>query len=265
MNEAEYLFTGILGYTKTDLLLNRHLKLPADKTILISDALKRRIEGEPVQYILGKAEFMGLEFRVTPDVLIPRQETEILLEKTIDVVTWLHGRKVTGLEILDVGTGSGNIAVSLAKFISGVKITAFDISQQALEIAAYNSHMNNVEQKIELTQSDLFESCREGVKYDIIVSNPPYVASEEIDLLQREIAHEPRMALDGGPDGLDFYRRIIAQAKKYIKDAGYLILEIGYGQAAAIKDIFDSAGKFEIIETVRDYSDIERVLVAQSR
>jgi release factor glutamine methyltransferase len=212
---------------------------------------------------------MGLEFKVTPCVFIPRPETELLVEKVIELVTRVQGYKGASLKILDIGTGSGCIAVSLAKLVPQAKIDAVDISEQALKIAKENARLNKI--KVNFFQSDLFTTydlpClpagRRLTTYDIIVSNPPYVVASEINNLQAEVRQEPRLALDGGRDGLDFYRRIIVTAWRYLRKGGLLVLEIGFGQKEEIKNIFQKSAKFEIIEITKDYNNIDRVVVAK--
>ncbi|MCK9604140.1 MAG: peptide chain release factor N(5)-glutamine methyltransferase [Candidatus Omnitrophica bacterium] len=253
MNEAELLFSEIFGCDRASLYLKKNIPLDKDKLSKVSSVLKRRFSGEPLQYILGKTEFMGLEFRVNPSVLIPRPETEILVEKAAEMAT--------SLKIMDIGTGSGCIAISLAKLLKDADIIATDISDNALEVAKENARRHGV--KINFILADLFNAV-DCVMHpvDLIISNPPYVASGEIATLQPEISYEPRIALDGGADGLDFYRRIINGAVDYLKKDGLLILEIGFDQSRAIADIFQRSGKFKIIEIVKDYSNIERVMVA---
>jgi release factor glutamine methyltransferase len=265
MNEAELLFSEILNCDRASLYLNKDLRLDKDKSCFISSALKRRILGEPIQYILGKTEFMGLEFRLTPDVFIPRPETEILVETAIKYVA-RHKTQDTSIEIADLGTGSGCIAVSLAKFLSHVKLAAADISSKALEMAYHNAILNKVANKIRFIQSDLFTDYRLPITdYDIILSNPPYIPSREIDNLQSEISYEPRIAVDGGKDGLDFYRRIINESVSYLnlKLGGLLIMEMGFNQKEAIENILQKSGNYKMIEVVGDYNNIERVMVAK--
>lgn len=258
MTEAELLFTHILNCDKLSLYENRGCALDKEKLSFVSSVLKRRILAEPIQYILGKTEFMGFEFKVTPDVLIPRQETEILVEAVL--------KQLSAKNILEIGTGSGCIAVSLAKLLGDVHITATDISEKALDIARYNSLSNGVNDKIIFIQSDLFSNCEpRAMSYELVISNPPYVTTAEIDNLQREIRYEPRIALDGGRDGLDFYRRIISEAPNYLKNNGFLILEIGFNQIDALKNLFQNSEDFEIIEVVKDYNNIDRVIVARSQ
>ena len=282
MTESELLFSELLNYSREKLYLNKNYQLNPVQARFLADALKRRLKGEPIQYILGKVDFMGLDFRLTPDVFIPRPETEILVETAIRIVRsskfsrqngippsatteFRHRRKKAGLvhSILDIGTGSGCIAISLAKFLPGAEIVAADISGRALEIARQNALLNNV--GVNFLRSNLFESlpiC--DMRYAICVCNPPYIPRAEIVNLQPELDYEPRIALDGGRDGLYFYRRIIQQAPAYLKKGGFLILEIGFNQCPAIKELFKSVGKFKIVEVVKDYSDIDRVIVAQS-
>jgi release factor glutamine methyltransferase len=206
---------------------------------------------------------MGLEFKVTPAVLIPRQETEILVEVALRQLRTPNS-ELRAINILDLGTGSGCIAVSLAKLLRQAKITATDISESALEIARHNAESNNVADKIKFIQSDLFNNYElRTMNYELIISNPPYIASGEIDHLQPEVKYEPRIALDGGQDGLDFFRKIIIEAPRYLKKEGLLMLEVGFGQASAIKNIFQKSEDFEIIETVKDYHNIDRVMVAK--
>lgn len=263
MTEAELLFTEALDCDKISLYLEKDSILSNDKYTFISNALKRRILGEPVQYILGRTEFMGMEFRVTPDVLIPRQETEILVESVLKFASGLR-LQASGLDILDIGTGSGNIAISLAKFISDAVITAVDISHKAIAVAKNNAVLNNVEEKINFINKDFFTcSLQPAACYDMIVSNPPYIPTQEINNLQPEIQYEPRIALDAGKDGLDYYRKIIKDAPCYLKDKGFLILEMGFSQRKDIENIFKKPGIFEIIEVVKDYDNIDRVIVAQ--
>lgn len=261
MNEAELVFTQILNCDRTSLYLNRNSSLVKNKLSLVPSIFKRRIHGEPSPYILGKTEFMGLEFKVSPDVFIPRQETEILVETVMKCVAG-YKSQVTSKRILDVGTGCGCVAISLAKLLSNVNIMATDISKKALRVATFNANLHKVQ--INFVQSDLF-TCYllRATCYNIIVSNPPYIPTEEIDDLQPEIRHEPRIALDGGKDGFDFYRRIIKESPHYLKKGGFLIMEIGYNQRKDIENIFRKQKIFAIIGVIKDYNNIERVIVAQ--
>ncbi|MFH0912771.1 MAG: peptide chain release factor N(5)-glutamine methyltransferase [Candidatus Omnitrophota bacterium] len=262
MNEAEVLFTEILNCNRLALYLDKDRFLNNDQVSFISGVLKRRIQGEPIQHILGKTEFMGLEFKITPDVFIPRSETEILVERAIKIGYRL---RVIGyrLKVLDIGTGCGNIAISMAKILPYCKMDAIDISDTALGVALLNAKLNNV--KINFIQSDLLDTYNlQPNTYDLIISNPPYIPSAEIDMLEPEIKYEPRIALDGGKEGLDFYLRIINDAPHYLKRGGFLVMEMGFNQKEAIKGIFQKSPFFEIIEIIKDYNNIDRIIVAQN-
>jgi len=199
------------------LYLNKERRLKPEESRSLANALKRRFRFEPIQYILGKAEFMGLEFRLTADVFIPRPETETLVETALKVAR-SQGQKLRS--ILDIGTGSGCIAISLAKFLKDVKIYATDISKQALEIAKKNALLNNV--AIIFLQSNLFSNHKlRTIDCGLVICNPPYIPTAEIKELEPEIGYEPRIALDGGRDGLDFYRRIIQTMPAYFKRGSF--------------------------------------------
>lgn len=216
----------------------------------------------PVQYIIGKTEFCGLEFLVNEDVLIPRPETEMLVESTLGILK--EGRRAGDeLSILDLCTGSGNIAIALTKNLHDCKIVASDISKNALLTARRNAAMNGVSEDINFVESDLFRNI-EG-RFDIIVSNPPYIARHEFPELQQEVLKEPRIALDGGEDGLDFYRRIITDAPGHLKDNGYLIVEIGYGQLRSIENIIRGVTGMKPVEVKKDFNGIDRVVVVKAK
>ncbi|MFC1805032.1 peptide chain release factor N(5)-glutamine methyltransferase, partial [Candidatus Omnitrophota bacterium] len=254
MNERELLFTEVLDCTRTELYTGKGLSLDKKQSRRIARALKRRVLGEPLQYILGRLEFMGLEFKLNPDVFIPRPETEILVEKVIDIAHSAE-RIADRLNLLEIGTGSGCIAVSLAKLLPNAKITATDISERALQVARENARLNNVEARITFLKSDVFtHNAVRRRRYDLIISNPPYVASDEIDQLQPEVQREPRIALDGGRDGLDFYRRIVAEAAHHLKTSGLLILELGFRQRDAVESLLRDSGDFKVFECVKDYN-----------
>jgi release factor glutamine methyltransferase len=261
MNEAELLFTEILHCDRQSLYLDKNIPWGKDQSRLVSAVLKRRLSGEPLQYILGKADFMGLEFRVSSGVLIPRPETEILVEAVIKLIRGLKAQG-RGARVLDLGTGSGCIAVALKKFIPGIEAAAVDISEKALQTARENAFRHRVD--IRFVSGDLFAGLkpREDL-YDLIVSNPPYIPADEIDTLALEVRREPRASLDGGKDGLDFYRRIISGSPRYLKPGGVLVFEIGFGQEEAIKNIFLKSGFFEIIDIIKDYNQINRVIIGR--
>jgi release factor glutamine methyltransferase len=265
MNETELLFTQILGCSRSGLYLEKGKKIPREYSLLIAGALKRRISGEPLEYILGTTEFMGLPFKVGPAVLIPRPDTEILVETALRYAAGQvesHKPEARGSRILDIGTGSGCIAVSLAKSLPEARITATDISPEALEIARQNARLNAVQDKIDFLNCDLFPPCElQPASYDLIISNPPYIKSDVIATLQAEVRHEPRIALDGGASGLEIYRRILRLSPDHLKPQGSLILEIGFDQKEDLVNIIDSLQIFEVKEVIKDYNNINRVLV----
>ena len=213
--------------------------------------IRRRASGEPLQYITGVQEFFGLQFRVSPAVLIPRPETEHLVEQVLKLVQ--HQNSV----IIDAGTGSGCIPVSLAVNIPEATLIATDLSFDALLVARENSERHGVEQRIDFVQTDLLNSL--AVEVDVIASNPPYVPVEHLGTLQREVRnYEPRMALDGGSAGLNFYRRMIAESGAHLKPGGYLVLEIGMGQLERITDL--AGENWFLHEVTDDLQGIPRVV-----
>ncbi|MDD5409260.1 MAG: peptide chain release factor N(5)-glutamine methyltransferase [Candidatus Omnitrophica bacterium] len=260
MNEAELVLTHVLDCNRLSLYLNKDMNLSGDKSVLLSSILKRRILGEPVQYILGETEFMGIKFKADSRALIPRPETEILVEQALNQAQQM---KVRSPKILDLGTGSGCIAVSIAKSLKHADVWASDISSAALQLAGENAILNNVE--IKFMQSDLFDALKfKDDKFDLIISNPPYVSNGEFHALAKEISFEPPLALRAGADGLDFYRRIVPQAADYLKDGGLLIFEVGLNQAYFVKGMLEKEG-FDQLTMVKDYNNIERVVMAKKR
>ena len=258
MNEAELVLTHVLNCNRMSLYLNKDINLDRDKSRLLSSILKRRISGEPVQYILGETEFMGLKFKMDKRALIPRPETEILVEQALEQ---LKRMGIASPKILDLGTGSGCIAVSIAKNLNRPDVWASDISTEALRLAQENACFNNVE--IKFIKSDIFDALKfKNHKFDLVISNPPYVSSGEFHSLAKEIFFEPQLALKAGKDGLDFYRRIIPQAAHYLRDNGLLMFEVGLGQAYFVKEMLEKKG-FEHLSLIRDYNNIERIVMAK--
>lgn len=221
------------------------------------ESIQKLLQGIPLQHITHNQEFMKMSFYVNENVLIPRPDTEILVEEVIKI-----GRKFKNPIILDMCTGSGAIAVSLAKYINNAKVYAVDISQQALEIAKKNAIDNKVENKIEFLQSDLFENLN-NIKFDIIVSNPPYIKEEDIQYLDDEVRREPQIALNGGNDGLDFYKKITKCAYEYLKCNGYLCYEIGYDQKIDVIELIENEQKYKNIYGLKDLYDNDRVVISQ--
>lgn len=214
-------------------------------------------QGTPIEHITHIKEFMKMNFWVDENVLIPRQDTEILVEEVINIA-----KKVNAKKILDLCTGSGAIAVSLAKYIPNSEITAIDISNNALEIAKKNARINDVEEQITFIKSDLFDELP-NIKFDIIVSNPPYIKKNIICTLDKQVQKEPILALDGGYDGLDFYRKIISNAYLYLKYKGYLCLEIGYDQKEQVMDLIYREEKYINTYSKKDLCDNDRIVITK--
>ena len=250
--DAQVFMMKAVNMDKTGILINPDYELTKEQLADFKTMVEKRKSGIPSQYIVGKCEFMGYDFFVDKNVLIPRADTEVLVEKVLE-----FSAKNKFKNILDMCTGSGCIAISLV--LNGVeKAVGADISQGALNIAEKNAEYNDVKNKTEFIHSDLFENI-EGV-FDAIVSNPPYIPKEDIKSLMREVKdHEPLSALDGGDDGLDFYREITKQSRKYLKDGGMLFYEIGYNQSEDLHKIMEENG-FEKVTTVKDYAGLDRVV-----
>ena len=219
--------------------------------------IKRLISGELLQYITGIQEFMKINFVVTKDVLIPQPDTEILVEEAIKIAN-----KIDNPLILDLCTGSGAIAVSLAKNVPNARIVATDISKKALEIAKQNAKLNGVLNNIDFIESNLFDKIK-NIKFDIIVSNPPYIETDEIRKLPKDVRQEPTIALDGGKDGLDFYRKIFAKGNEYLNRQGYLCVEIGYNQKEAVRKIIEKKERYVQTYCIKDLCQNDRVIVTQ--
>jgi len=240
--------------------------VPCYAEMRYKELITRRGTGLPVPYIIGETEFMGLKFFVSRYVLIPRQETEILVEEVIRIIKSFTVYRLPST-ILDIGTGSGNIAVSLAKYLGNVKIVAVDVSKAALRIAEKNAKLNNVSDKIIFWHADIlsdpFLQCLPVVNYDIIVSNPPYIKSSEISDLPLEVRFEPQHAVDGGADGMKFYEKIIPESRKLLKKNGWLALEIGHWHSQQVKKIMHRCD-YDKIKVMNDYSGEERVIYGQN-
>ena len=281
--EAEYLLSHALDCKRAELHLKHASHISYNALQKFIDFVERRIKREPSQYILGEQEFWGLPFKVTKDVLIPRPETEVLVEEVIKTVNCerlnVNGRKKqtssisqftvhsSQLTILDLCTGSGCIAISLAKEIPNSRVFAVDISEKALDVARENAERYDVADRITFLNGDLFEPLNGlNIKADIIVSNPPYISKKMFQELQPEVKnYEPVTALYGGGDGLDFYRRIISETPAYLNAGGYLMLEMGYGQAEKIKRLIEQGDAFKDISVIKDFAGIERIIKARRK
>ena len=269
--QTELLLAHLLQMPRMKLYLNFDRLLTSAETDALRELVKRRGLREPLQHIVGSTSFCGYEIAVNRHALVPRPETELLAECGWQFLLGTPKQSEGGSTInrppstaLDFGTGTGCIAIALAAKCPTAKITALDVSAEALALARGNAAKNNVADRIEFLHGDGFGALPAQARFDLIVSNPPYIASAEIETLEPEVRDfDPRTALDGGVDGLDFYRRLAAQAKSFLKTGGKIMLEFGDGQAAPIKEIF-TAEKW-IVEAVKeDYSQRARILIAQA-
>lgn len=256
-NKARSILEYTLKKSREYLIIYDKQEITPKQRDLYIKNIKKIIKGIPLQYITGIQEFMKMNFFVTKDVLIPQPDTEILVEEVIKIA-----QTIDRPLILDLCTGSGAIAVSIAKYLSGVEIVATDISSKALEIAKHNAKFNSVKSNIEFIESNLFAKLKNR-KFDIIVSNPPYIPTDEIKTLPKDVQYEPIIALDGGKDGLDFYKKIINTSDEYLKQHGYLCLEIGYNQKESIRKIIAKDKKIKDAYFKKDLCKNDRVVIAQ--
>ena len=249
--EAEWMLCEALSLDRVGLYLNFDKPLSDAELAAYRGMVARRAKREPLQYILGSQEFMGMDFEVCPAVLIPRHDTEVLVTEA------LKRAGETG-SILDIGTGSGCVAIAIAKALPEAKVCSVDVSGEALAVARGNAERNGV--SIEFHQGSLFEPFA-GRRFDMIVSNPPYIPAAELPTLQQEVrGFEPMNALDGGEDGLDFYRRITQQAPEHLNPGGWLIFEVGAGQAPQVLELLASCGFGAGSFSAKDPAEIERVV-----
>jgi release factor glutamine methyltransferase len=258
--QAELLLAHVLKLPRMKLYLNFERALTDAETATYRELVKRRSQHEPLQHITGSTSFCGLEIAVNRHVLVPRPETEILAEAGWSYLSTLNSQPST---VLDFGTGSGCIAIALAAKCLNANVTALDVSPEALDVAKQNAAKNNFSDKIQFLQGDGFAALPKEIQFDLIISNPPYIPTAEIATLEPEVRDfDPRGALDGGADGLDFYRRFALEARKFLKPAGKIMLEFGDGQADSIRNIFEQ--QKWIVEAIReDYTQRQRILIAR--
>lgn len=257
--EAGSLLSFVIGKDRTFLISHADDRLDGADFDRFREAVARRAEGEPLQYITGVQDFYGREFRVTPDVLIPRPETELLVEAALEVVADLPG-----LSICDMGTGSGCIAVTLLCERTDARAIAVDVSEAALAVATQNAQRHRVSDRIALRISDCFQGL-EPAAFDLVVSNPPYVSSSALPGLQREVRdHEPLVALSPGEDGLSVIRRLLNDGPRFVKPDGHLIMEIGFDQGEKVQSLVDPEA-WRLVEIRPDLQHIPRIVVLQRR
>ena len=269
--KTRLLLEYVLNKKREYIMIHLDEEIGIDKESLFKSYIKRLVNNEPIQYIIKKQEFMGLEFLVNENVLIPRSDTEVLVENVINLVknnynNFINNENIENNEnkeinILDMCTGTGAIIISLAKYLDKYNINfyASDVSKKAIEVAKENAINNNVE--ITFIESDLFSNIND-IKFDLIVSNPPYIEKNVIKSLDENVKKEPILALDGGVDGLDFYRNISKDSKKYLNKNGYLCYEIGYNQKESVTKILRENGYIDIT-CIKDYSNNDRVIVSR--
>lgn len=258
--KARIILREIANMTVEDMLLDREVK---NEDEVLSFAQKLAQTKMPIQQLLGFGYFMGEKFKVTPDTLIPRDETEILVKCALDKVKELQKDEIKPLSVLDIGTGTGAIACSIAKNSQNVEVLGVDISSNALMVALENAQKLDLIKRVVYRKSDIFSALREGEVFDIVVSNPPYISEKDYKNLDTTVKDfEPKTALLAKNDGYEFYEKIISQAKKYVKYGGYILFECGQNQAQKICMMLERKG-FQVSDVVRDLAGIERVVAAQ--
>ena len=255
--KARLLIQFILNKSRQYIMVYDNKEISKEQEQKYLQAIEKIIKGIPIEHITHQKEFMKMNFFVNENVLIPRQDTECLVEEVIQI-----SKKIGAKKILDLCTGSGAIAISLAKYIENSEITATDISEKALDVAKINAKNNEVEKSIKFIKSDLFKNIPK-TKFDIIVSNPPYIKKEEIKNLQEQVQKEPIIALDGGYDGLDFYRKIANKSYEFLKYNGYLCLEIEYDQKIDVIEIIENEEKYSNTYCKKDLYGNDRVIITK--
>ena len=265
--DAQELYCFLTGMDKVNLFLKAEEEVDAETEKKYMELIAKRAERIPLQHITGTQEFMGYTFKVNPDVLIPRQDTETLVSEAAKTIQSTPREKLSFMEklkggkewsVLDLCCGSGAVGISLAKICGNIKVTASDISQAAIDTAEENA--KNLRTKIKFTRGNMFEP-HEGKKFDMIVSNPPYIRTNMISILQEEVkSHEPLKALDGGRDGLDFYRIIVEKAAEHLKPEGFLLMEIGHDQGEDLRKMLKDSGKYTPAVVIKDLPGRDRVV-----
>jgi release factor glutamine methyltransferase len=257
--EAGSLMAHVLEKDRTFIISHAGERLETEQLEMFRSLVQRRAQGEPQQYITGYQDFFGLTFKVTPDVLIPRPETELLVEAALDLIPDATRQTL----ICDVGTGSGCIPIAVLNSRSGARAIGLDVSKAAIEVARFNASRYQMLDRISFIVSDCFDQLDVAEKFDLIVSNPPYVSAAALDGLQREVRdHEPIIALSPGTDGLSVIRRLIGESPLHLKDGGYLLLEIGFDQGQAVRELIDPR-IWKVLEIKSDLQGIPRIVALQ--
>jgi len=260
---AELLISHVTGLKRIELYTQFDRQVPQQQLNQLHELVKRAGEHEPVAYLTGKTEFYSLELDITSDCMIPRPETELLVQRAIEFL-----RTRTGIQyVCDLCTGSGCIAVAIAKNFMNARVTATDIFAAALEVAARNVEKHRLNEHIQLLCGDLFEPViqqLDGCQFDLIVCNPPYVSTDEYEKLEKNVKdYEPKSALYAGTDGLDVYRRLIIKADDFLKPGAALMLEIGYAQGSAVKELLEQTGVFAEVKIEKDFHNNDRIVIAK--
>ncbi len=265
--DAQMLLMFLLDRDKLYIYTHGKDEVEADVSEEFMELIELRAKRYPLQYIIGKQEFMGLDFKVREGVLVPRPDTEVLVEKIIEIVEAGHFGEQSSINIVDIGTGSGAITLSLAHYIKNANLYSVDISDIPLEVAKENAKIHQLEDRVCFLKGSMLEPLYEKKlqgKVDILASNPPYIASKVIEELQIEVStYEPKLALDGGVDGLDFYREITDGVGDFLSERAILAFEIGYDQGQAVRNLLDETGQFKNIEIFTDLSGQDRVVIGQ--
>jgi release factor glutamine methyltransferase len=259
---TELLLSHALGIKRVTLYLDFDKPLQEKELSVLRGYVKRRLAHEPVQYITGETGFMGIRIEVQKGVFIPRQETEILAS---EVKNWIDTKDSVSHSIFEIGTGTGALSLYLAKECENCHIRASDISEDALTCAQKNIENHGFNEKITLVKGDLFEPFKDSEKADIIVSNPPYIPTLQIETLPEVVKQEPREALDGGDDGLEFIKRLIAESPPHLKPDGFLAFEIGIHQATSVRELLEKEKVYTDITVIQDLRGIKRVVTAKTK
>lgn len=263
--DARALLSFVLGIPFRDIPLKLDVMVTEEQKEKYRELLDERLSGKPLQYITGEQEFMGFSFQVDERVLIPRLDTEILAEEALAYLDEISARADKSasrpFRVLDLCCGSGAIGLSLAALAGNTEVVLSDISKDALQVAELNAEHLGVKDRVSLIRSDLFKETGGG--FDLIVSNPPYVRTDVIQTLETEVRdHEPVLALDGGADGLDIYRRIVKEAPEHLSEGGCLMMELGFDQAADLKKLIEEDGRYSSCRVRKDLAGLDRVVIA---
>lgn len=256
--EVEWILCFVTGFDRLHLYLHGADFLTQERLERIDEIIEKRLSRYPLQYILEESWFYGRKFFVSPAVMVPTPETESLVLRAIGFV---KNNKLKEPRVLDIGVGSGVISVSVAAEIVDAAVVALDISKEAIEVAQRNAEDLKVSDRIEFRQSDLFESLKQGEKFDLILSNPPYIAEPDYAGLMKEVLADPKISLVAGAEGMDIIKELIGHAPDYLADGGRIMFEIGYDQSEKVAALTETDERYTSIEIIKDLSDIDRIVI----